>query len=140
MGIADAEWGGSVIWPDARRMRRAFRLMELVRRYSGGDIQVGRKLGGLLARAGLEEVVVSAAAGCDGDRMATERTGETTAAYYDSAEMRRFLPALGLASEDEIDEAVAAWREWGKTPGAMWTRYWCQAVGKKGTGTAMAAS
>jgi SAM-dependent methyltransferase len=131
IGLADADWGGSIIAPETRPLRRAFRLMEAIRRYSGGDIYVGRKLGTLLAKAGLESVTCTVGAGCDGTPAATRMVGGFNAAYYGSPEMRRYLPALGLASEAEIEEAAAAWQTWAETPGAMWARYRCQATATK---------
>jgi hypothetical protein len=58
-------------------------------------------------------------------------TGEFWSRYYSSPDLRRLLPALGVATEAALEEASAAWREWGETPGAFSARFWCTAVGWK---------
>lgn len=131
MGLADADWDGSFTWPSSPAMRRAERLMREVRKHSGGDFRVGKKLGRLLAQAGLEDVRSSASAGYEGDEPATRRNGEFWSRYYGSADLRRMLPALGVATEAALEEASAVWREWGETPGAFSARFWCRAVGRK---------
>lgn len=128
LGLADADYDGSILWPAPPGMRKALRLMREVRRRSGGDFRVGKKLGRLLARAGLERVQSSVTAGCDGDDAAARLAGEFWATYYESPGLERLLPALGLATSSDLQAASVAWRRWGATPGAMWARFWCQAV------------
>jgi ubiquinone/menaquinone biosynthesis C-methylase UbiE len=131
IGLADADWDGFLIWPTPRAMRRALRLMRDLRKLSGGDFRVGKKLGRLLAQSGCVDVRSSVVTGTEGDATTTRYNGEHWARYYGSEALRRMLPALGIATEAEIEEASAAWRAWGETPGALAARNWCQAVGRK---------
>ncbi len=131
MGLADADWDGFLIWPAPPAMRRAVRLMREVRKQSGGDFRVGKKLGWLLAQAGLTDVRASVVTGTEGDAVTTRMNGEHWAGYYGSPELRRMLPALGIATEAELKAASDAWRAWGDAPGALAARNWCQAVGRK---------
>lgn len=131
IGVADADYDGAIIWPATRPMLEAQRLMRAVRRYSGGDFRIGKKLGALLASAGFTEIRSTAEATCDGDLQSTTAVGAFWAQYYDSAELRRFLPAAGIATEAELTQASRAWREWGATPGASWSRFWCHAAARK---------
>jgi SAM-dependent methyltransferase len=131
MGLADADWDGFLIWPAPPAMRRAVRLMREVRKHSGGDFRVGKKLGWLLAEAGLIDVRTTVVTGVEGDALTTRMNGDHWAQYYGSPELRRMLPALGIATETELEAASNAWQAWGATPGACAARNWCQAVGRK---------
>lgn len=131
MALADADWDGFLIWPTPRAMRRAVRLMRELRKHSGGDYRVGKKLGRLLAQAGMVEIRASVVTGTEGDAATTLFNGDHWAGYYGSPELRRMLPSLGIATEAQLEEASAAWRAWGETPGALAARNWCHALGRK---------
>jgi SAM-dependent methyltransferase len=133
IGLADADWDGFLLWPAPPAMRRALRIMREVRKHSGGDFRVGKKLGRLLARAGLVDVRANVVTGVEGDAVTTRMNGDHWARYYGSPELRRLLPAMGIATEEELEEASSAWQAWGETPGALAARNWCQAVGRKPT-------
>ncbi len=131
MGVADADYDGAIIWPANRRMRKAQRLMREVRRRSGGDFLIGKKLGTLLASAGFVDVRSGATASCDGDVQSTAAASAFWSAYYASPDLGRFLTALGIAAETELVDASLAWQEWGATPGAAWSRFWCHATAQR---------
>ena len=131
IGLADADWDGFLIWPTPPAMRRALRLMRELRKHSGGDFRVGKKLGRLMALAGCVDIRATVVTGTEGDAATTRYNGEHWARYYGSPELRRMLPALGIATEAELEGASAAWRAWGETPGALAARNWCHAVGRK---------
>ena len=131
IGVADADYDGSLIWPESPALLRALEVQTTLRERAGGDPRVGRKLGGLLAAAGFAGVEVSAAAVCEGTPEVTRRTGEASARYMEAPRFQERAVALGIAEGGEFAELAAAWREWGAAPGACWTRFWMHAVGRK---------
>jgi hypothetical protein len=46
--------------------------------------------------------------------------------------LRRGLVDNGLTEDAEIDEAIAAWETWGSNPDAMYLRFRCECVARKG--------
>lgn len=130
IGLADADYGGSVIAPRPPALRKAVALMTRVRRFSGGDPFVGGKLRQLLAAGGFVDVVGSATAGSEGTEQATRATGDFWAAYYAAPELVSHVTRMGWATEAELAAVSEAWKRWGEHPGAFWARFWCEAVGR----------
>jgi ubiquinone/menaquinone biosynthesis C-methylase UbiE len=130
IGVADADYEGSIIAPQSPALRRAMKLMVDVRRLSGGDLRVGSKLRAILAAAGVSDTVGSAMAMVQGTPESARATGESNAAYYASPELVRHVIAMGWATQEQLVEISQAWQKWGSHPGAFWARFWCQAVGR----------
>jgi SAM-dependent methyltransferase len=133
LGVADADYTGSIMAPQTRALRKAVALMQKVRRHGGGDIHIGSKLRMTLAEAGLVDIVGTATAGARGTSVATRLDGEFWAAYYSSPELVAHVTAMGWATEAELSEASVAWRHWGEHPGAFWATLGCEAVGRAPT-------
>lgn len=129
IGVADADYDGSIIAPRPPALRKALSLMRKVRRHSGGDLRVGSKLRRSLVEAGFVDVTGSATASCEGTPDATRATGDFWAAYYAAPDFVAHVTAMGWATEAELSEASRAWHDWGRHPGAFWARFWCEAVG-----------
>jgi SAM-dependent methyltransferase len=130
IGIADADFGGSIIAPASGPLEQAVGLMARIRR-GRGDPFVGRKLGTLLAGAGFDDLRSGAAADCDGTAEATSRVGMFQSTYFAAPEFQAYTVAYELATAAECDAMSQAWLEWGATPGASWARFWCHATGRK---------
>jgi SAM-dependent methyltransferase len=131
IGVADADFGGSILWPDTPQTRLALEIMERVRRFSGGDVFVGRKLRALLGEAGFVDVEGGASAATDGNAARNAATGEFWARYYESPELVAHATAAGVATSDELRDAAAGWRAWGQHGGSYWARFLCHATGRK---------
>jgi SAM-dependent methyltransferase len=130
IGVADADFGGSIIAPASGPLEQAIGLMARLRR-GRGDPFVGRKLGSLLAAAHFADVHTSAAADCDGTAEATGRVGAFQSAYFGATELQAYAVASGLATTAQCEAMSRAWLEWGRAPGAMWARFWCYATARK---------
>ena len=128
IGVADADYGGSIMWPSSPSLRRAARLAQRIRQYSVGDVFIGRKLGTCLAAAGFEDVVAGATAGAVGSVQAANAEGQWQSTSFASRELRRHADAVGLATVSEMEEASTAWQAWATSPGAYWARFWCHAT------------
>ncbi|MEO6398458.1 MAG: hypothetical protein ABIP13_08320, partial [Tepidiformaceae bacterium] len=123
IGIADADYGGSIAWPSTPGLRRAERLALRIRRFSGGDVHVGRKLVAHLAEVGFVDIRGGATA-----FVASPAEGQWQSAYFASPELQAHLIATGIASRAEATEASDAWARWAASPGAYWARFWCHAI------------
>lgn len=130
IGIADADYDGSIIAPLTPALSKGLSLMRKVRRHSGGDMRIGSKLRQSLLRAGFVDVTASATAGWEGTSDATRATGDFWAAYYAAPELVAHVTAMGWATGVQLAEVSQAWRDWGRSPGAFWARFQCQAVGR----------
>ncbi len=132
IGLADADWDGTLLAPADPLLDASLGLLADVReRSGGGDPRVGKRLRGLLHEAGFARAKASVAADADGSDEATRRTGEFWARYFESPELIDHAGALELASREEMASMAEAWRRWGADPSAFWARFWCQAVGWK---------
>lgn len=128
IGVADADYGGSIIWPSSLALRRAARLSLRIRRYSGGDLHVGRKLAAHLSAAGFENIIASAGNVAIGTTQGALLEGQWQSAYFAAPELRQHLSAVGLATDAELGEASAEWARWGASAGAYWARFSCHAT------------
>lgn len=129
IGVADADYGGSIIWPASPGLRRAEKLAFRIRQYPGGDVFVGRKLAAHLAAAGYERVVAGATSMAIGSAQGALAEGQWQSAYFATHELQSHLTAVGLATETELRAASEAWARWARSPGAYWARFWCHATG-----------
>lgn len=123
IGVADADYGGSIVWPSSPALLRAERLALRIRRYSGGDVNVGRKLASHLSSAGFESVNAGATAFAVGGA-----EGRWQAAYFASPQLRDHVIAVGLSTLAEMEEATDAWGRWAASEGPYWARFWCHAT------------
>lgn len=131
IGIADADHGGSLLAPETPALRAALNLAVALQESRGGTPRIGRTLGTLLADAGFREIAVTVNAGCEGTAAGTALTGEWQAAYLEQEPFAAHVTAAGLATRGNLTTMAAAWRAWGTAPGAVWTRWWFQAVARK---------
>ncbi|MCC6385936.1 MAG: methyltransferase domain-containing protein [Dehalococcoidia bacterium] len=132
VGIADADHGGSLIAPETPTLRASLDLMVRVQALRGGDYQVGRSLGLLLAEAGFTDISVSAAGGCDGTPAVKARAAERQARILSGEPFAAFVEAAGLETRARLTAMAEAWRTWATTPGSLWTRWWFQATAVRG--------
>ena len=128
VGVADADYDGSIIEPNGRALARAVRLSRRVRQSRGGDVRVGRRLRSYLAEAGFEGVVASATANTVGTAGNALLTAEWQARYLEAPEFVRYVKASGWSDETALVEMAAAWRAWGAHRGAYWATFWCNAI------------
>jgi ubiquinone/menaquinone biosynthesis C-methylase UbiE len=130
IGIGDADLEhGHMIHPRTKALDAALALMVRLRVASGGSPGAGRYLREWLDAAGFVRATITAVADADGTSEATARTGEAQAAYLEAPPFAAHVTSLGLATEPELREMAAAWRAWGRAPGAFWVRLWYQATG-----------
>jgi ubiquinone/menaquinone biosynthesis C-methylase UbiE len=111
VGVASPDWGGFLLAPPDDAAQAALEAYQRLMRDHGADPLVGRRLGSLLAEAGLHRVSVTARYEC----------------YEDAAHISGYL----AARLEEAGETAAAdgLREWGRRPSALFAQAWVGALG-----------
>ena len=131
IGISDADFGGSLIFPSSPALEQSLILMARLREIGNGSPFVGRSLGVLLDEAGFTSVRVSAVAHTESGADATANTGAFWSRYFSSPALVDYVVATSLASRAEMDAIALAWSKWGATAGGCWARWSFTAVGRK---------
>lgn len=129
IGLADADYDGTIIAPDDPLLHRSFEIQASLRPLRGGDVRIGKRLRELLHDAGFGRTVASVVAAADGTAEAARRTGEREAQYYAAPEFVDYAVASGVTTHEELRAVSDAWHTWSQHPAAFWARFWCQAVG-----------
>jgi SAM-dependent methyltransferase len=125
VGVADADWGSALVWPDDPLLRRGQEVLEALR--PGTSPHVGRRLRGLLHDAGFVDARV-AARGAGGGGPGSPWEGQLQAAPFDAPEVVDHAVGQGVATREEMAAVAAAWRRWGADPAATMARHWFEAV------------
>jgi ubiquinone/menaquinone biosynthesis C-methylase UbiE len=133
LGVACVEYGGLILaGPGEELLRRFYSIREHLWQLEGAaDPYRGRRLRGLLARAGFDDVVATSKYFSYGTADAVRAFGVARAAdcgddwYADAARKHR------LASASDLAEMRRAWLAWGTSPEAYAAFAWCRAVGRK---------
>jgi SAM-dependent methyltransferase len=106
-------------------LRRAIRLYERLSRHRGLNHQFGKRLHGLLRRAGFVDV----------ETQASYDPGGRNPSYFMSPFIdpthSAAIVRLGWADPEDLPEFVAAWKSWSEDPNSVMYIAWCQAVGRK---------
>jgi SAM-dependent methyltransferase len=133
LGVACVEYGGLILaGPSEELLRRFYALREQVWQLENvADPYRGRRLRGLLERAGFDLVVATSKYFCHGTAEAVESFGQARAedcgpGWYTSSAKKH-----GLATASDFDAMSRAWLEWSKSPEAYAAFAWCRAVGRK---------
>lgn len=132
VGVASVEYGGYVVSdPQSELLRRFYAIRERLWLIDGVDPYVGRRLRGLLSRAGLVDVVATAKYFPFGTpaavrNYALDRAEECSDDWYAPSAVTH-----GLATADDLRNMASAWTDWSESPEAFAAFAWCRAVGRK---------
>jgi SAM-dependent methyltransferase len=113
VGVCSPDWGGFLLAPPTEEIARAVAAYMELQGANGGDVFVGRKLGGLLRAAGFADVEMSA-------RYEVYPSTEVIAGY-----LALQLDRAGRGAHAE------AFRRWTRHPGTMFAQAWVSAVGAR---------
>jgi ubiquinone/menaquinone biosynthesis C-methylase UbiE len=130
IGIRDADYDGSLIFPQDPRILRSLHVMTELRERRGTSPRVGKQLRSLLVAAGFEEVVGSAVATCDASPERTAVAARDVLSYWQSDAFLAQVATAGLAPPDEMASFVEGWLDWSNDPSAYWVRVWCEVTGR----------
>ena len=129
IGLADADFGGAIFYPDDPLLDRSTEILVAIR--IEGNPRVGRQLRSLLLSTGFERVWATAVPGAEAESAITAYNGNFWAERFSAEPFVAYAEALGISTREELTGISAAWRAWGQHPGAFAARFWCQAVGFK---------
>jgi 2-polyprenyl-3-methyl-5-hydroxy-6-metoxy-1,4-benzoquinol methylase len=132
LAVASVEYGGFIVaGPKADLLRRFYEIREELWLLEGADPYLGRHLRGLLATAGLADIVASAKYFSFGTRdtvrdYALDRADECSDEWFAPSAVEH-----GLATADDLRGMARAWTDWSEAPEAYAAFAWCRAVGRK---------
>ena len=113
LGVCTPDWGGFLVAPPSEKLLLAFEAYKELQNRNGGDVYCGRRLGGFLAGAGLENI-------------------ELRARYENYAPLTVIGDFLAANLEEAGDARNAAvWREWGRKPNGLFAQAWVSCIGHK---------
>jgi len=124
--VVDADWGGSLVWPEDPLVLASFDLMARTRT---GSPHVGRQLRGLLAEAGFQRCEARAVARHHGTPDEVRGFASFTARWFSTSTLTDPVVARGWATPEELTATHDAWLAWGEQPGAFFAGFWCEAIG-----------
>jgi SAM-dependent methyltransferase len=127
VGVGDVDWDGHVRHPAEPLIDRGQQIREAMR--DRGDVRVGRKLRGLLAAAGFEQIELTVTGNAVGTGAAAAGTASFEAAWFEASQVVDHVIALGLSTGEEMAAVAAAWRRWGDDPAACSAALWFTAIG-----------
>ena len=134
LGVACVEYGGVIMaGPGEELLRRFYAVRErLWQLENTADPYRGRRLRGLLHRAGFEDVVATSKFFSYGTRQGVEEFGLARAEQCGADDWySEHAQKHGLATAGELEQMRQAWVEWSKAPDAYLAFAWCRAVGRK---------
>lgn len=130
-GIRNGANQGFFVAPPSPLILRGLELyMELVKA-NGGSPYIGQTQHALLREAGFVRRVVTASFECKADPIQNRTSGQAAAVWVHEASFGGKLVELGLATREELQQIVDAWRAWGEHPDSLLALPWCQVVGWK---------
>jgi ubiquinone/menaquinone biosynthesis C-methylase UbiE len=133
IGVACVEYGGLILaGPDEELLRRFYALREQVWQLENvADPYRGRRLRGLLERAGFDPVVATTKYFCYGTAESVQSFGRARAEDCSDAWFTTSAQKHGLVNAGDLEAMRQAWLEWSKSPEAYLAFAWCRAVGWK---------
>jgi ubiquinone/menaquinone biosynthesis C-methylase UbiE len=133
IGVACVEYGGLVLaGPEEELLRRFYTVRERVWQVERvADPYRGRRLRGLLERAGFDRVTATTKYFSYGTEEAVEPFGRARAQDCSEGSYPSSAQKHGLATAGDLEDMRRAWLEWSRSPEAFLAFAWCRAVGWK---------
>lgn len=133
IGVACVEYGGLVLaGPEEEVLSRFYAVREHVWLLEKvADPYRGRRLRGLLARAGFDRVIATTKCFSYGTEEAVESFGRARAEDCSDGWYASSAQEHGLATAGDLEAMSRAWLEWSRSPDAYLAFAWCRAVGWK---------
>jgi SAM-dependent methyltransferase len=131
LGTRDADVGGNILHPELDGVRLALELWQRWYEHDDPDaLRFGRRQSSILRAHGFTPVWAGASY--------VNHSADAASRIEAVADARRSLLGLGpqllrkaLATDDEIQAALAGWDAWGRDPDAVYFRCRCECVARK---------
>ena len=113
LGVCTPDWGGFLLAPPSEKLLLAFEAYKQLQNRNGGDVYCGHKLGMYAAQAGFENIVMRS--------------------RYENYDPLTVIGDFLAMNHDEAGDAknAATWREWARSPNAMFSQAWVSCTGRK---------
>src|SRR5262249_46724941 len=99
--------------------------------HRGTDVQFGRRLRGVLSRAGFQRIEASASYDSDGTPEAVQRWADTMVKLLRQPSLVDLSVASGWADRETLECMCVAWKAWGEHPDSFNASAMGQGVGWK---------
>jgi ubiquinone/menaquinone biosynthesis C-methylase UbiE len=128
--VSDDDIGTFVISPDRPELRLAAELFERAVAHEGGNTRYARHLRALMLEAGFARTQgIAHAPEVYGDAASTRWFADFAIGLFSAPRMAEVIVGEGWATRQELDEALAALREWADRPDAFASWLYCAALG-----------
>lgn len=131
IGLSHPDFSGQLISPSDPLLERDHELYWRLVEHNGGNPAIGKHQRGLLHEAGFVRVEAvakySTVSTQDGVRMRAQGGGR----MYGGSAIAQQMIDLGWTDRSELDQILAAWRNWSQHPGAFMANATVTAVGWK---------
>lgn len=131
VAVRDSDYSTMPYAPDDPRIDRFFAIYDAVARRNGGEPNAGRYLRGWLLASGFSDVEISTATWTYATPDAVANWGNSWADRVVSSNLGQHAVKYGIASQEELHEIAAAWREWAVKPDAFFALIQVAALGRK---------
>jgi ubiquinone/menaquinone biosynthesis C-methylase UbiE len=132
VGFRELDFSGRLYEPPEAAWQEFWDLYARVVQHNGGSVQVGKRLGGLLRRAGFDRITMSASYQCAGTPEQRRLVSEVTARLCEEAAFMEQAVALGWAQPGARQRLSAALRAEGERDEGFFAAAFCEVVGWKG--------
>jgi ubiquinone/menaquinone biosynthesis C-methylase UbiE len=132
VGFRELDFSGRLYEPPEAAWQEFWELYARVVQHNGGSVQVGKRLGGLLRRAGFDRITMSASYQCVGTPEQRRLVSEVTARLCEEAAFMEQAVGLGWVEPDARQRLSAALRAEGDRADGFFAAAFCEVVGWKG--------
>ena len=121
-----------VTGPPMGGIREAYRFFKRWHRSRGSDLTIGKRMPGILRRAGFDRVDIGASHEIKSSRGSVTAHARMLGGLFEpGGGIRETALARGWANEARLDRMADAWRRWGADPDAFVVFVLCEMVAHK---------
>ncbi len=116
VAVRDSDYHGFVWAPSDPLLDRWLELYDAAARIVGGEPCAGRHLLGWAQQAGFTDITATSSTWCHATPATRQWWGQMWADRVDDTALTTRILDNGLATRDELDQIVQAWRDWATAP------------------------
>lgn len=129
---SDTCMDGIVSGPPSVAIDDAYRLFLRWHRSRGSNLKIGKRMPGILRRAGFDTVSIGTSCVAHaGSASVADHARMLGGLFEPGGPLRKAAIDRGWAGEEPLDRIAAAWQAWGRDPGAFVGMVMCEVVARK---------
>ena len=121
VAVTDADYSGMIWWPNTPELARWMEIYQEIGHRNGVDPNIGRRLGGIAAEAGLHDSEMSVHTWIYSTMEQREWWAEIWAGRVLDSNYASLARRLGVATDQDLEEVALGWRRWAGIDGAHFT-------------------